>query len=558
MASDVDPYLCTHVIYAFAKVVGNNIIPYEWNDINEWAKGQFEMIRDVRGKNPALKILIAIGGWNHGSAPFTKMVATQSNIDEFSTNSMIFLRANGFDGLDLDWEYPANRGSPPEDKQKFTQLVKTLRTKYDNEVLTSGQSRLLLTAAVAAGKSTIESAYEINKIAQHLDFINLMSYDLFSDYNSVTQHNSPLYESLGPNEAFNVDFAVKMWLNGGTPKHKLIVGMATYGRSFTLRNIAETGFGAPTTGQGTAGTYTREKGFQSYYEICTNINNHGWTEGWLEDQQVPYAYKGDQWVGFDNPKSIEIKTKYIIDNGLGGGMIWAIDIDDFHGICGHGKYPIMQTMRKVFNGTAGPPVFEPTSQSGTSSTKGSTTYSSLTVATTKSSTKGLTSYSSTKVSMTDTSTKRPMSKSSTKVSMTDTSTKGRPMSKISTKVSMTDSTTKTSITDSSTKASITDSTKSSMSSGLQEGCKSNNGSVDVVLGILLAVSLAIIIVLILFIFKLKGYEVMLWRVTIKKIKARQYNNLQEPSNVLPNVGYASKKVNHQSEIDQSVSTEPRF
>ena len=81
------------------------------------AKGQYEMIRDVRTTNPSLKILLAIGGWNHGSAPFTAVVSSQPNIDAFATNSMNFLRTNGFDGLDLDWEYP-------EDKLRFTTLVK--------------------------------------------------------------------------------------------------------------------------------------------------------------------------------------------------------------------------------------------------------------------------------------------------------------------------------------------------------------------------------------------------------------------------------------------------
>lgn len=82
------------------------------------------MIRKVRGKNPSLKILLAIGGWNHGSQPFTEMVKTQESIDEFANNSLHFLRTNSFDGLDLDWEYPANRGSPPEDKERFTTLCK--------------------------------------------------------------------------------------------------------------------------------------------------------------------------------------------------------------------------------------------------------------------------------------------------------------------------------------------------------------------------------------------------------------------------------------------------
>lgn len=63
------------------------------------------------------------------------------------------------------------------------------------------------------------------------------------------------------------DYAVKMWLDGGAPKEKLIMGFPTYGRSFTLSNTMDTGLGAPSIGRGTAGPYNRESSVLAYYEV---------------------------------------------------------------------------------------------------------------------------------------------------------------------------------------------------------------------------------------------------------------------------------------------------
>ncbi|KAL4236351.1 Oviduct-specific glycoprotein [Mactra antiquata] len=343
MPKDIDPSLCTHLIYSFAKLTSNyELTTFEWNDI--------QLYKDFNGlkkSNPNLKTLLAVGGWNAGSTPFSNMVTDQYYRKKFARQSVEFIVQYGFDGLDMDWEYPANRGGRVSDKENFIVLLSDIREAMRN----AGQSHLLLTAAVSAGDKTIESAYDIEAMAEYLDFINLMSYDLHGAWESFTGHNSPLYSrssEYGEQALLNVDWAAKRWNLGGTPKEKLIIGLATYGRHFKLTDPFNHGMNAPTSGPGTQGPFTAEQGFLAYYEVCQMLATGG-TSYWHPEHMVPYLVKGDQWVGYDDEESFTVKLLYIKENNYGGAMIWNIDLDDFNSICtlSKRKYPLMSLMAEI-------------------------------------------------------------------------------------------------------------------------------------------------------------------------------------------------------------------
>jgi chitinase len=99
--NDIDPFLCTHVIYAFAAINTTNfeIKSVEWNDETAEKKGLYEQLNDLKIVNPSLKTLLAVGGWNMGSKPFSDMSREEKHRSVFVNSTIKFLRKWKFDGL---------------------------------------------------------------------------------------------------------------------------------------------------------------------------------------------------------------------------------------------------------------------------------------------------------------------------------------------------------------------------------------------------------------------------------------------------------------------------
>ncbi|XP_012137365.1 chitinase-3-like protein 1 [Megachile rotundata] len=349
--SEIEPKLCTHLIYTFIGVSteGDVQILDAWMDLPDGKDG-FGKFTRLRQASPDSKIMIAMGGWNEGSIKYSQVASNPATRAKFVRNVVQFLQQYNFDGFDLDWEYPNQRGGQAADKQNFVALLRELRQEFDKH-------GFLLSIASAAAQSSAAKSYIISQVAQYVHFINLMTYDFNGSWNRHTGLNAPLYSS----SKDCADAAVGYWLSQGAPADKIILGIPAYGRSFTLSNPSNTGIGAPARGAGTAGPYTREAGMLGYNEICQYVKQ-GWTVRRSDADKTPYAFNGDQWVGYDDVESIAVKAAYINSKNLGGAMVWSIETDDFSGSCGS-QYPLLVALNKDLRGNTPVPTFPPVTTS---------------------------------------------------------------------------------------------------------------------------------------------------------------------------------------------------
>ncbi|XP_077190716.1 acidic mammalian chitinase-like isoform X2 [Paroedura picta] len=338
---DIDPFLCSHLIYAFAGITNNQIATTKWND-----EILYMELNNLKERNKKLRTLVSVGGGNFDARRFSTMASSQTNRQIFIQSVIDFLHKYHFDGLDLDWEYPRSHGNAQQDKHHFTILVQELMAAFVEESKRTGRRRLLLSAAVASSKRIIDDGYEIPALGKSLDFISVMTYDFHGAWGSVTGHNSPLHKGLAsydPNVFYNCEYAMKYWKDNGAPAKKLLMGFPTYGKTFRLSS-EKTGVGAPVSGAGSPGAYTHEAGVLAYFEVCTFLQ--GATLSWITEQKVPYAVKDMEWVGYDNERSFQLKAEFLKKQNYGGAMVWTLDLDDVSGtFCGQGSNVLVNTLK---------------------------------------------------------------------------------------------------------------------------------------------------------------------------------------------------------------------
>lgn len=302
----------THINYAFVNVQdGKAFLANETTDAEN-----FQKLNTLKEQNPDLKILISIGGWSW-SKNFSDAVLTAEGQKTFAKSAVDIMKKYELDGVDVDWEYPAMEGAEgnvfrPEDKQNYTLMFAALKAELDALTQETGK-KYLLTTAVGASQEFIDNT-EMAKVQEHLDYVNVMTYD-FQSKDTVIHHSnlkaSDKYE--GGN---NSEKAIQAFITAGVPANKLVMGIPFYGRVYQLKKGWKNGIGE---------TFAKQEQSIGYTVIKDSLVNKNEFFRYVDEAaQAPYLfnfYKG-VLVTYDDEESVKVKCQYVSTNGLAGVMFW--------------------------------------------------------------------------------------------------------------------------------------------------------------------------------------------------------------------------------------------
>jgi len=284
-----------------------------------------------------VNVMLSIGGWED-SGNFPAIAADPAKRNRFAESCAKAIETYGFNGIDIDWEFPGldYHNGTPEDKLNFTLLLQDVRNHLDRYgELTNTYYPLSIAASAAP---SVADNIEVRKVAEILDFINIMTYDFHGAWESTANHNAPLFAQNENDTISHVDAAFRLYhIVYGIPASKLNLGAPFYGRAYSnCTEILETHTGIS--------TIFHEEGIADYQQIQSNIDE--FDRYWDTKAKVPYVVSKTKpiLISYDDVESIREKAAYINDQNARGVIIWQIMGDFFD----NGETPLLDAINQEF------------------------------------------------------------------------------------------------------------------------------------------------------------------------------------------------------------------
>ncbi|CRK35192.1 hypothetical protein BN1708_016411 [Verticillium longisporum] len=314
----------SHILYAFLDVRPSgevhSIDTYadlekhypgdSWIESGRNAYGCVKQLFLLKKSNRYLKTMLSIGGWTL-SANFPVVASTPTGRLAFAQSSVSLMKDWGFDGIDIDWEYPADEN----EAENFILLLAAVRQELNAYASRYAPGHhFLLTITSPAGPTHYEKL-DLKTIAGIIDTFYLMGYDYSGSWNSCAAHQANLYpNSMNKTTTpFSTDEAITGYLKAGVPASQIALGMPMYGRAFQNTD----GLGRPFSGVG-GGSW--ENGVWDYKDLP----RPGATAGYDDVAMASFSYDVErrELISYDTPRSVRQKISYLKEKGLAGSMFW--------------------------------------------------------------------------------------------------------------------------------------------------------------------------------------------------------------------------------------------
>ncbi|GAV06010.1 hypothetical protein RvY_16053 [Ramazzottius varieornatus] len=345
MGDEIPAEYCTHLVYTYASIYQNKIFTQlpSLDEYTDGGYGNLARFAALKQRNPQLKVLIGVGGWVAGGWIFSNMAQTPEGRQEFIQSVQEFCAAHNFDGIFIDWLYPAvgARGGAPDDLSNFASLLTEMRATFDE-----GSDTSLFIGTTVASAPDYLANYNAEAINNAADLVYVITYDLAGYWNGTITHPSPLFST--DIDALSVDSSIRMWQDAGIDSSKLVLGIPFFARTYRVPNnpAPAESYGGVFSGDGHRGLVSQAPGFLWYFETCSRIALAGYTVVRDQISSVPYAYSNDNLIMYEDVQSVQDKARYARTSKLSGVYLFSIDQDDIKGFCGT-PFPLTQAAASV-------------------------------------------------------------------------------------------------------------------------------------------------------------------------------------------------------------------